>query len=106
MEWDAAGELIGAARRIEPAWFSSVAPEIDWQEARVAFGRGDRLRVLQMIAFGLKRNPREVNRALGFAREYRAAGDREAELAIARKIIEIVPESAVAQRYLAEVEGK
>lgn len=105
-EWDAAADLILAARRTEPAWFGAIAPELDWQEARVAFGREDRLRVTQMIGFGLKQNRREVERALGFAREYRALGNREAELALARKVSEIAPESAVAQRYLAELEGK
>lgn len=105
-EWDAAAELILAARRAEPEWFGAIAAELDWQEARVAFGRGDRLRVTQMIGFGLKRNRREVERALGFAREYRALGNRDAELALARKVIEIAPDSAAAQRYLAELEGK
>jgi hypothetical protein len=105
-EWDGAAELILAVRRTEPAWFGAVAPELDWQEARVAFGRGDRLRVVQMIGFGLRRNHREVERALGFAREYRAQGIGDAELAVARKVIEIVPESAPAQRYLAELEGR
>jgi len=102
--WDAAAELISAVRRIEPPWLATIASELDWQDATVACARGDRLRCVQMMGMALKRNRREVERALDFARKYRAAGQHEAALLVARKVVEIVPESGPAKRFLAELE--
>lgn len=105
-EWDAAADLITAVRWGEPPWFSQVAPELDWHEARIAFARDDRLRMLQAIGLALRQRRPDVERAIGFAREFARRGDLETAQMVAHKITEAVPESASAKRYLAELEQK
>lgn len=104
-DWDAAADLLAAARRVEPAWLREVEPECDWHDARIALAREDRLRAAQAIGFALKRARPDVERALALAREFEQRGNVDGARTVVRKVVEIAP-TPPARLYLAELEPK
>ncbi len=104
-EWNDAAALISAVRSTTPTWWGEVAVELTWQEAKIAMASGDRLAVIGFVTQSLRQSPPPVARAVEFSREYGRQGQREDERRLAMKILEAVPQSAVAKRYLAEIEA-
>lgn len=104
-EWEQAAAFVSEVRSTAPLWWEEVGREVNWLEARIAMGRGDRLAVIGLVTQGLRQNPPPVERALEFARDYLRQGQVDDARRLAGKVLEIVPHSWAAKRFIAEIEA-
>lgn len=102
--WTQADDAIRSVRRAAPAWLrDTAATELDWREVRVAFELNDPARVRRLIRHRLDRDKLDANRAIEFAREFRARGNLPAARSLAEDILARVPDSGPTRRFLGEL---
>ena len=104
-DWTAADRLLLDTRNSAPPWFAPLAPVLTWREIRIAFELGDKLRAGYLVGQRLHFQKGDAGLALDLARESLQRDDREGARILAVKVLEQIPESQAARKFIESLDG-
>ncbi len=104
-DWTAANRLLLDTRNSAPSWFAPLAPVLAWREIRIAFELGDKLRAGYLVGQRLHFQKGDSTLALDLARESLQRGDREGARILAVKVLEQIPESIAARKFIESLDA-
>ena len=104
-EWIAADRLLSASRRSNPESIAPLGSKLAWREIRIAFELGDKLRASYLVGQHLHFQRTDTVQAIALARESLSRGDSEGARLITVKVLERIPTSSEAKKFLEELDA-